>query len=168
MLNSNWMKWANDVHDTAYSEIAETREQMKLSSPEELTDIGFICKKMYEQVDDLRKEIQRLQDLAERLACLKGEVEGKPRFAGTLATGTPSVSMSANIPHPKKNPEQYTQLCDYLGVPEQMVQWDLFRIHWPGFKEFFTAQMAAGKPVPPGVDVDKTHAHYKLRYRGRR
>jgi hypothetical protein len=167
MLNTTWITWAGNAHDQLYAQLSKTREEMKPLSPEELTDIGFICKKMYEQIDDLRKEVQNLQDLAEKLACLKAISEEKVKIQGQLATGTPDVSMSANLPHPQKNPEAYLALCDYLGFPEVAVQNDLFRIHWPGFKEFFTKLMGEGKPVPPGIELDKTHAHYKLKYRGR-
>ena len=165
MLNTNWIKWASEVHNTLYTEIADTREEMKTKSPEELTDIGFICKKMYEQIDDIRKEVDRLKEFAEKLACLKAVTEEKMTLRGNLATGTPDVSMSANLPHPRKNPEAYQALCDYFGIPDGMVQNDLFRFHWPSFKEFFTKLMSEGKPVPPGIELDKTHAHYKLKYR---
>lgn len=168
MLNANWIKWATNVHDTMYAELSSTREEMKPLSPEELTDIGFICKKAYEQLDDLRKEIEKLQNTAEMLACLKAVTEEKVKLQGKLATGTPDVSMSANLPHPKKNPEAYQALCDYFNIPPQLIQWDLFRFHWPSFKEFFTRIMSEGKPVPPGIELDKTHAHYKLKYRERK
>jgi len=165
MINKTWIKWATQIHDVLYGEISETREQMKIQSPEELTDVGFICKKIYEQLDDLRKETEKLQDLAEKLACLKAINEQKVKLQGKLATGTPDLSMSANLPHPVRAPEAYQALCDYFAIPEALVKWDLFRFHWPGFKEFFSRQMAEGKPVPPGIELDKTHAHYKLKYR---
>jgi hypothetical protein len=168
MLNKNWIKWATDLHGVLYSELSATRGEMKTKSPEELADVGFICKKIYEQLDDIRKETEKLQGLAENLACLKAVNQGKTRIAGELATASPDVTMSANLPHPQRNPEAYMALCDYLGIPEQCVKYDLFRIHWPGFKEFFTRLMSEGKPVPPGIEMEKTHAHYKLKYRERK
>ncbi len=47
MLNKNWIKWATDLHGVLYSELSATREEMKTKSPEELADVGFICKKIY-------------------------------------------------------------------------------------------------------------------------
>lgn len=168
MINETWIKWSENVHNTLYEQLSKTREEMKTKPPEELADIGFVCKKIYEQLDSIRKETQRLQELAEKLACLKAVQEEKVKIHGRLATGTPDVSMSANLPHPRKNPEEYLALCDYLGIPKQMIDWDLFRFHWPGFKKFFTHQMQNGKPVPPGVKLGKTYSHYKLKYRAKK
>jgi len=165
MLNANWIKWAEDIHNTLYGELSETKDRMAPKTSEELTDIGFICKELYGQIDDLRKRIKEVQELAEKLACLKGATERLNSFHGTLATGTPCVEMSANLPHPKKSPEEYLALCAYLGIPDQMIQNDLFRLHWPGFREFFTKEMAAGKPLPPGINLEKVYSHHKLRYR---
>lgn len=167
MLHQNWINWACTVHRTLYDELSITREEMQKKSPEELADVGFVCKKIYEQLDDIRKEVENLQGLAEKLACLKAATNGQTKIQGELATATPDVSMSANLPHPKKNPEAYSSLCAFLGISEQAVKYDLIRIHWPGFKDFFSARMAQGLPVPPGIEIDKTHTHFKLKYRGR-
>jgi hypothetical protein len=169
MLNSSWIKWSENLHNTLYAELSKTEQEMKVKSPEELTDIGWICKKMYEQLDDIRKEVDKLQSLAEKIACLKAATVGATKIVGQLATGTVDVSMSANTPHPTRNPEDFAKLCDYLGIPDEVVQNDLIhQFHWPSFKEYFSKCMSQGKPAPPGIDLEKTHTHYKLKYRGRK
>jgi len=167
-MDKNWIKWAEDVHNTAYEQLSETRETMVTKSPEELGDIGWVLKKMYENVDSLRKEIDKLKGSVERLACLKAISEDKVKLHGKLANTKPDCKVSARLPHPEKKPEEWKALCDFFGVPSEIGELDLMRFHWPGLSAFITERSAHGKPNPPGITPDTITTHYYLTYRGKK
>jgi hypothetical protein len=39
------------------------------------------------------------------------------------------------------------------------------RPHWPGMVSYLTGLMRQGRPLPPGIDPEKTYPRYKLRLR---
>jgi CHASE3 domain sensor protein len=166
-MNPQWLEWVKKVHEMHYQKLSETREEATKLSSEELTDIGYLLKKQSEYLDDLRKETDKLRALVEKIACLRSVAEEKDKFRGRIATGTPQVQKSANIPHPKKDPDNFLKLCAFLGIPEEAVMNDLIRVHWPGMKEFITKRLEEGKPIPPGLSTEDLHTHYSLRYRKR-
>jgi len=166
-MNSEWIKYAEQVQQSIFTVLAEVNETCKTKSPEELTDIGWILKKMYENLDDTRKEVDKLKRFVETLACVKATQEDKSKIQGTLATGTPDVKVAAAIPHPKNQPEAFYALCNFFNLPEEAIQNDIVRIHYPGLETWLTKRLEQAKPLPPGIDTGKTYTTLYLKYRGR-
>ena len=163
-----FIKAAQDIHLDIYTKIEAVCGNLKNKSKEELVDVGWAAKKASECFDDLRKELNKLESLAARLTCLKATEEEVVKVKGTYATASTELKMSANLPSRSKNPEEYVALCEFLGIPSDLNELDLIRVHWPGFTELYTRLSKEGKPTPPGIDIAKTHAIYSLRYRERK
>ena len=130
----------------------------------------WIKKKQTPEVDlsGIESRLNKLESLAARLTCLKATEEEVVKVKGTYATASTELKMSANLPSRSKNPEEYVALCEFLGIPSDLNELDLIRVHWPGFTELYTRLSKEGKPTPPGIDIAKTHAIYSLRYRERK
>lgn len=159
-------------HAKMYDKILSLREnQPELKDIPELADIGFQFKWFAQVFKDIGTESDKLSSLAQKIACMK--------WLGLPETSRPDVivdpdgnyraftdlTMSANIPSRSKDPEAYDAFMEWIGVPEPLIGTELVRVHWPTFKKTFTKLVSEGKPLPPGIDPEKTHAHYQLRYR---
>jgi hypothetical protein len=168
-MHENWIEWSAKMHQVVFEALADAREEVSGMSPEELADLGWVLKKMYANLDDIRKEIDKLKAFAERVACAKATAGEKDKIHGRLAVGTPDVEIYASLPHPDKDPENWKKLCDYFGIPDEVIKHDLLHsFHWPSMTEFITKQQKEAKPLPPGINPDKTGARFYLKYRGRK
>ncbi len=138
----------------------------------ELTELAWTLKQSHKYADDMRKELERTQKTCERLACLLWtKTDGGP-IRSPSCTATPRVKMMASLPHRERDPEAYAALMSYLKIPPELWgdkdNYDVVRVHWPGFVDYLTEKIENGEPTPPGIDVTKTYPVYGLTMRGKR
>lgn len=139
----------------------------------EQADYAYAFREIYRLADDLRKEAQLNKDLSEKIACLLWVKDGTGESIRTEhCTCTPKVRMSAKIPKKSHDPEDYANLMRFLQIPESVwnipdEDFEVVRIHWPGFIEYVSKLLEEGKPLPPGVDPEKSHPLYSLTILGR-
>lgn len=135
----------------------------------ELVDYAFAMNRASKFLDDMRKTCDATEMLCERLACLiwvAAEMTGPIRTEHCSAT--PNIKMIATIPKRSTHPAEFEALMTFLGIPKNLIdeeQGEVVRAHWPGLVSYLSRLMSEGKPLPPGIDPQKTYPEYHLTLR---
>lgn len=165
-----------DYHNTRdnfqmiYSHFVKVRAMMndRQKLPlEALSDLRYCCRLIMEQSDELRKESNVLGELLAKLSCAEWMVANvnnpdKPLIRGEISVGSPDIKMSARVPHPSRDPEDFKQLALHLGFPDDMAVSGLFELRWPQMCDYVDKLQKDGRPLPPGIDPNKTYPNYVL------
>jgi len=162
------LKASQKAHEATFKEVlnANTRLRDGRVAPGDLVDLAYVYRSIAAIADDTRKECTALMELAERMACMRwvtehtNDPEAAKAIHGELAVGVPDLKMMASLPKPSTKPAEYKALMMWLGVPADMHM--LVRPHWPALTDLLTQLAAEGKPLPPGVDANKTYPVYRL------
>lgn len=134
-----------------------------------LVDIGFLCREIEENCDNLRKEAALRKDIAgQKIAfdmtkqASAGEEVEDP-LQGELASGSPDVKMESVRPRPG-SPEN-AALLTYLGVSRENADsvGAVFHADWKALSRWMTARAEQGTPPPPGIV--KTYPVFKTVFR---
>jgi len=161
---------ARDAHGDAYGNVHQLAEQLPtMSSQGELADTALAMREAARYFKDALKEVEKIRELAERLACLLWlkDAVGDPIHTDHVSA-TPQVKTMASVPKRSTQPEQHAALMQWLGVPDHLWAADgpeVVRVHWPSFVELLTTNAEQGKPLPDGIDPDKTYPRYSLTMR---
>jgi hypothetical protein len=140
---------------------------------ESATDIAYGLQKILQMVKDTEKDTRIRQQLAEKMACVLWVKDGgeKSNIKTDYVTGTPDVKMIASIPRRDKEPDAFFALMDHFGLPRDLFPGedaDVVRPHWPGVVAALSKEMSEGKPLPNGIDPNKTYPKYELRLHGKK
>jgi hypothetical protein len=152
--------------EVAKLEVHALQAIKKCSSLEDLADAAYCCRLIEDTADDIRKRTAETGQLCQRIACaLAVATEQVDSIRTDYVTATPDVKMIASIPRRSTHLEQFAALMAHFGVPASA--WEggehaAVQPHWPGVMERINRDLAAGKPLPPGVDPDKTYPEYRL------
>jgi len=155
------------VHANVYETLADLRANLQNNQTmENITDQILCLREIAKLAEDLRKEATKLQQTAERVICILWVTQkcGEP-IQGEYATGTPDVKQAASLPKRSREPEKYAKLMKHIGISDEQIDSGLLSLHWPSFTEYLSTLIAEGKPLPPGIDPDKTYPIYTLRLR---
>lgn len=148
---------------------AEAASGGSIPDERDVADGAYLCKMLSEMLDNLRKECDRAQKSASQWACeqhtlaqLAGTAKDD-KIRGQLCTATTSISFVPTVP--KRGTVEYVQACLDLGLSEEALKSDAFHIHWPGFVALCSSRLAAGEPLPAGIDkfTVKTHNGLELK-----
>lgn len=77
-------------------------------------------------------------------------------------TASPFIKTGSTTPSKKKNPEKYAAMLTELGVPQNLQDNEVVRIHWPGWVEHLTELTRQGLPLPDCVDADSTYEIHEI------
>ena len=158
---------ARKYHEEAYKAVLRLDELVKsCNNVEELADFAYALREAARYTHDTKSSLERVQTLAERIACLlyvKGEMGGPIKTSHCSAT--PKIKMMASLPKKSTHPEEYAALMAHLGIPDSVAGSEAVRLHWPGFTDYLSEQIEKGLPVPPGLE--KTYPVYSLTIRRR-
>lgn len=163
-----------DIHHEVHVATEQFKQSAsRITDPGDGADCAYVLNECYKFLDDSRKSIKNAKELAERVTCLILVTQGNGGNVKTdYCTATPRASQIASIPKRSTNPVGYAALMNHLGIPRAL--WDreeedeVVRPHWPGMVAYLSQQLAAGKPLPPGIDPDKTYAVYSLTIRAKK
>lgn len=148
----------------------------KTADLKELVDWAYAINQSSKFLDEMRKNINGIEDLAERIACLIYMQTGCAEPIRTPhVTGTPNIKMIATLPKRRKpdgaqNPE-WIKLMTHLGVPKHLVEIEdqhAVDFHFPGLMAYLTRLQMEGRPLPPGVDTSRTYPEYTVKLTPRR
>lgn len=149
-----------------------TAEPAVASSREELADAAYALREAEAIVDEGRKKLRGLRELAERMCCMVSAVSGDGECVRTPhCTAIPTVRTNVSVPTRKRDYEGWRALMRHLGVPDGLLggpaesEHAAIDVHWPGLMDLLSREAAEGKPLPPGVDPNKTVAAYSLTIR---
>lgn len=159
-------------HRVRYEQIVKLRRKLSEGqlTREERVDAAYLMREMRDVYNDIRKEFDATIELITKLVCAQWVKDSENineqvsrSIRGELALGTPSIKFTANVPSPHKDPERYKALLDSMGIDP--ANHHLVRPHWPELSEFISAELAAGRPPPAGITMDKTYINYRLSLR---
>lgn len=151
--------------------VAQTKTERDIR---QLADTAYAMREAYALLDRLRKDVKAIQDLAEKMACLLYTADATHSANDSIRTGyctaTPDVGLMASLPKKNKDPEGFAAMMQYMGIPD--VLWntpseddEAVRPHWPGMVSYLTKLMGEGRPLPPGLNPERTYPVYKLKIR---
>lgn len=155
-----------------HSELHQMITRMKQDIPNEmnyneLADYAIALKKAAELVDDTRKELDALNVLSQSRACMFAVNVGDAGPIKTdYVTATLDTQTAAHIPTKSSQPEAFRQLMQSIGIPEHLIAdvdgTELIKPHWPGLLAYFKQLEIEGKPLPKGIDPNKTYTIFRL------
>jgi hypothetical protein len=128
-----------------------------------MADTAYYCREVDKLLQDLKVHANRVRKLAQDIGCLVWAQIGKEEPIRTeYCTASPKVKMMASLPHHKRQPEQYRELMAYMGLDPKL--WDCeepaVKLSFNGMIDVLTQAAEDGKPLPPGVEPDKTYPVY--------
>ena len=166
------------LHSRAIALLAEVNNETRQNADaKQQTDAAYALREIAKLADDIRKCCEQERRIAERMACmLTIQSDGTTQAIKTeYCTATQQVKTLVSIPKQSTDPEGFATLMRYLNVPEALwndavtnAKYPAVQLHWPGLCELLSNHCAEGKPLPKGIDPNKTSADYTLTIRGRR
>jgi hypothetical protein len=167
-------KRARALHEEAVRMCLTARnDAKKCADTEELADLAFACRKTCDFLTETMKLVRQLGVLSEKIAATVhiATCPNQRSIHTQYVVATPNVKVMASIPRPDSSPKEYAEMMEFFGVPENL--WKgrthaLVKDHWPGVMEELTRLQAEGKPLPPGLDPEKSYAEYTLTLTGRK
>lgn len=149
------------MYKTVYTQIAAVRDKVVDLEQGDRADAAYLMREMAGLFDDLRKEANACKDLLAKTMCLiwahevVGDLTTDRSIHGKLARATPRTNMTINIPRP--DDPRFVTLCDWLGIPDEVIADGIMRPHWPSLRERISERIAAGEPAPKGFDPYTEH-----------
>lgn len=135
--------------------------------PKELVDWALALNHSSKFLDDMRKTCNGLEELAEKIACvIYVQAGNKEPIRTPYATGTPDVQTCVSLPNKNTHPDLWRSLMLHLGVPAELVNdanEPVVDMRFKSVVTFLSRQLAEGKPLPPGVDPNKTFPQFRIR-----
>jgi hypothetical protein len=129
----------------------------------ERVDIVYGLQKTSEMLNEVRKQIDKIQKVLGTKVCMQLEIEGLKKIKTPYCTASSDVENFANLPHKReKDPVKFDAIMAAIGVPESVSHQEGVRFHWPGFKELLTNRVAEGLPIPAGIDPNDMYTEYSL------
>lgn len=149
------------MHERGYVALQELREELAGCSMADIGDQIFLLKKAALRLNDLASEMKGVVRLAERLFCMGAiATNDASTVRGKIASSTPKIMHAVRIPSYAQQPEKYSKVLQFLGVPEDVS--DLFKPNWPKMVEFFSDLIDEGAQLPPELDPTKTYPVYSV------
>lgn len=122
----------------------------------ELADAVYALKETEKLAEDVEKETRKLRELAEKLCCAAWLSSDGDVIRTNYVSATPEVKQTMETPKP--GTEGYAALCAHFGVNPDSP----YRPHWPSMLEVVSADLAAGRPAPPGLNPEKTWTVFRV------
>jgi len=130
---------------------------------EALVDSIYALKEAAAALEDIRREVKKLYEFFERLACMCWTLKGDYEPIRTeKCTGSPEVKQT--VVTPKYGSPEYELMREYFKIPEGVP----FRPHWPSMLERISEDIAKGGNIPPGCDPSKMLPQYRVTIRNKK
>lgn len=166
-------KTTRHAHDDGYKSIVELTRDMSARKPpdvNELADAIYALDQVEKLADSLRKEAKKVRDHLDKIMCAVCVEQELSVVKTEHCAATPSLKMVAPLPSKSKDPEHYAQLMEFFGIKREL--WDTpvgvaspVQLHYPGMVDFVSDQLVSGKPIPPGIDPNKTYPVFRVSVR---
>lgn len=166
---------ASQAHDEVMTKFLELEENLPAPDLEELVDWCYAFREMHLKFEALQQKSAKIKRQLEQTTCalyINLPESNVHRSRGKIqtdhCTGSPSVRQAAHVPKLKNDPEGYFALCKHMGVSQELAEKEMFRVHWPSFVDYISDLTSSGKPVPPGIDVNKMYPVFGVRIHKRK
>jgi hypothetical protein len=165
-------KLARTLHQNTVVTLMKLAEDVKVCTDEkECADLSYALAEIIKLTDDVKKRCGKVRRISDQMACALTLMAGSAETIRTeYCSATPKVTTILSVPKRKGDPG-YGALMDHLGVPRHLYddssEHGVVGLHWMGVVTYLGEQQAAGKPLPPGIDPNKTYPQYAIHIRGK-
>lgn len=145
------------------SERAKSGEYTK----EQLCDLGFLCRELVLQFEEIRKDIGATKVLVDKLMCIKTMSEmltkqsGDDMVRGELSSGKPIYKKTVTMP--RKDTAEYQEMCEYFGIDAKGVEMGVAKLSWKQVSKYVTELTEMGRQIPSFIP--KVHDDYTVTHR---
>jgi len=162
-----------ELYLDSYAQLAELRDCMREGTGKydmkDMVSFIYIMREVSTLANDLRKECDGIQKMFENSVCAIWVIQGNNKpIRSALATGSPDLKLGVSIPNQKREPEAFKELMEYFKIPENVIEDNILKPYWPGLCEHISQLAEEGKPLPPGIDPNKTYPTYSVRIKRRK
>ncbi len=134
-------------------------------SVEDCVDAIYAIREAEELIDDVKKTYSSLSRKLQEAVHLILLSRHKKSFSTDFCTGTRKSKVIYGLPTKRKEPKKFASLMAKLGIPEDLVDKEVIRPHWPGLVEYFQELNTQGLPQPEEVDTTKQSATLEITIR---
>lgn len=153
-------------HLEVFAELDAAHKNNSENDMQELADQALAAREMNKLLDSMAKKAKELQSVRERVCVLIWMKDSDGSNIKTpYCNAAPNIKTMASIPHHRRDPEKFTEMMEFLGVPKELHSDGVVRPHWPAFVDYISTLAEEGKPFPPGIDPNKTYPVYSLTLR---
>lgn len=153
------------VHQHVYGTLQQVRsESVQANDMTELVDMSYVCREIDRFLDDMGKEVRKLQALVDRIVCLKYIQDtdlGDESIQTEYCSAKPDIR--SGVRFPEKDSPEYAQLLAYIGVPEGLR--DMVRLSYQKMSDLVSDLEARGLPLPEGLRCENTFNDFRLHIR---
>ena len=165
------LKMAEDYYRGVSTLLIQLEDRRHDLSQEDRVDVAFLLREISQRYDALRKATDRtwqgvVNDCVDEAVklCLEGGEDGPIR--GELATGSPKPDFDCGLP--KYGEPEYLAACKELGVPTDLVESEIIRLHFPGVMKEKSRREEAGAPPIKALLGMKPFKKHKMTLRRRK
>jgi hypothetical protein len=152
-----------EYHNKVFTFLTETINDVSNNkfSAEDLCDMGFLCRKIEEYCDEIRKSVKSRKDLNIKimgfhLATQSVEDPGNvtDRIDGELAHCRVEAKVIPVIP--KLGEDGFKECMENFGVPENLFGSKLVKVNFDAMAQYTTDMIKSGNALPPGISKSWT------------
>lgn len=158
---------ARKLHDETLDRIPYLENSVKSMDPAMIVDTVYALKKTNEVLDDMRKKLDKVTHLAERLGCVIAVQSAEAQLHGRWSTGTTGMREQPGVPNPEKEPEAYVELMRALGASEQVIEDKTLRPSFEAVGEYMAKLGEEGRPLPEALQSVRKFPVYSISTRCR-
>jgi len=154
------------VYLETYKLLTEIRDEVQSHTYTltDMTNMLYVLREISKFADDLRKEIDGIASILEKVICALYIVKNlDDPIRASLVTGSPTIRQGVKLPKQSKDPDKYNELMAHFGISHDVAESNLVRPHWPGVCQYATTLAEEGKPLPPGINPEDTYSVYSVR-----
>ena len=159
----NMFRKVKDLHHQLYMETEELKPKTRDMILRDKVDSIYAMRKMEDLLDDLRKEVKKCRRHMETIACFEFLSEEIDKFSTEHCSARIEIKQYAKFPHKRReDPDNYDVLLADMGVPQELIDSEALRIHYDGFKNFFSKRQEEGQPLLKGIDPQAIYTDYNI------
>jgi hypothetical protein len=132
-------------------ELHENLEALKKSKPSSIEDIAdrlFAARESIKRLKEMASMVRHLENIMERtlVAVYLASSYAEEQIKTDYVIATPEASQGTNVP--RGGSSEYRALLTHLGIPEEVQNHEVLKVHWPGWCSYYSALQARGESVP--------------------
>jgi hypothetical protein len=137
------------------------RQALEPQTLEDLADLRFVTWHLERLGADIKKKLASLDRVVVQVLVLRwanSSLNGDP-IRTDYATFSPSLTAVPNLPSHKNDPEKYNECLRAMGVPDEVIDTEAVKIHWPALQNYVEQLASEGKPLPSCFGSEFTQAY---------
>ena len=142
-------KVVKDLQKDLLPLLAALENKTVLADGIEQTDTAYACREAIEILKDLTTRVNKVSSMAKLMANHFAMSRDMSRIRTDYCSATPKPRLWYKITVKRdKDPEEHDLLQRFCGVPQEMAEREVLRIHSPNFMDYLTELVGIGQEIP--------------------